>query len=220
MADQDDFEPLATQWMHTYDLYQEGGTPAQVAQEAVQVVARMYRTCEGCSTLPDLHTALWQFWETRQPPQLWDGPQERRSPEQKLNNTLDRLAQIVSNQRIDAVAVRSAQIAALQLAQGRASPHDPLELKHHLACQITQDLVCHCVLDLARADAVGSRFSTSRESHLFHDQVITEMTPAIRKIGHALAQDPTGQRVRSMRLVPQQTTAAMLFEDLYRLDDE
>ncbi len=216
MPDQDDFEPLARKWRPAFDVYLDSGPADMVADEAIRVATAMLRNCGGCSILPQLSDALWQYRETIQTNTLWNKPPHEANL--LLNGRLESLARVVSDQRIDTLAIRSAQITALQLKRGDLVPNRPFELKIHLASQIIKDLIRHCFLDTARAYAVGGRFRSSAESQAFYDNVMSHINSIVRGLGNRLATDPTGKGLRRCRIVPKATTASMMFSEAFRLD--
>lgn len=216
MPDQDDFEPLARQWHPAFDSYLDSGSAEVVAEEAIRVATAMLRCCGGCPILPELSEALWQYRDTIRTDSLWQHSPQGAGP--LLNESLDRLAKTVCDDRIGTVAIRSAKIIALQLRRGDIEPHRHFELKIHLASQIIKDLIRHCFLDTARAFAVGGRFRKGTESQAFYDHVMNHIDSGVPSLGTRLANNPTGKGFRRYRIVPKPTTASMMFNEDFRLD--
>ena len=216
MPDQDDFEPLARQWRPAYSGYLDSGAADVIADEAIRVATAMLRCCGGCPLLSQLSDALWQYRDAIQTRSLWNpSPHEA---DLVLKERLDSFARDVSDQRISTIAIRSAKVAAFQLKQGELAPHRSFELRLHLASQIIHDLISHCFLDAARAQAVGGRFRIVAQSRTFYDNVMSHIDSAAYKLAHRLVDDPTGKGLRRFRIVPKPTTASMMFNTDFRLD--
>lgn len=216
MPDQDDFEPLARQWHPAFDGYLDSVAGDIIADEAIRVATAMLRYCGGCPILLELSDALWQYRDAIQTRSLWNpSPNEA---DLVLKERLDSLARDVSDQRISTVAIRSAKVTAFQLKQGELAPHRSFDLRLHLASQIIKDLISHCFLDAARAQAVGGRFRSIAQSSAFYDNVMGHIDSAAHKLAHRLVDDPTGKGLRRFRIVPKATTASMMFNTDFRLD--
>ncbi len=216
MPDQDDFEPLGRQWRPAFDSYLDAGAADVIADEAIRVATTMLRCCGGCTILAQLSDALWQYRVVTQTGSLWNpSPQEA---DLVLKGRLDNIERDVSDQRISAIALRSAKVTAFQLKQGEIAPQRPSELQLHLASQIIKDLVSHCFLDAARAQAVGGRFRSVAQSGEFYDNVMGYLDAAAYKLAQRLLNHPTGKGLRRLRIVPKATTTSMMFNPEFRLD--
>jgi hypothetical protein len=217
MPDRDDFEPLARQWRPVYDRCCDNATSVEVADEGLQVVTMMLRNCGGCEILPELSEVLWHYQEKLAGNNLWTPLAEKAFFQ--LWTSLDNLARKEANQRVHMVAIRSAQIIALQLQEGIVKPHHFYTLQTHLAGQITKDLIAHCFLDAARAQSIGSRFRTGMEAHLFYDEVMTSLKPGIAKLAKQLVKRPTGKHLRHTPIDSKKyDTRSILHNEDFRLD--
>ena len=223
MADQDEFEKLGPEWQRVYERYRDGGESYEVGDEILLTLPRVLRVIGGCQNFRALETVLQEYWADKYQSSgkrsLWDTA-PTPFPKGKLNDLLDDLTRKTRDRRLDTVAIRSARIVACQLSSHEFLPAKSTELSNHLGACIIQDYICHRVLDMARAHAVGVRFLTFADSHAFHDEVLDYLGPALRKYGQQLALDPTGQFIRRVpRLIEKRTTASMLFDgENFQLD--
>ncbi len=216
MPGQDDFEPLARQWRPAFSGYLDHTAADSIADEAIRVATAMLRSCGGCPILSQLSDALLQYWDAIQTNSLWNSPPHEA--DLVLKERLESLTRDVSDQRISTVAIRSANVTAFQLKQGKLAPHRSFELRLNLASQIIKDLIRHCFLDAARAQAVGGRFRSVAQSQEFYDNVMSHIDSATQKLAHRLVDNPTGKGLRKFRIVPKETTASMMFNTDFRLD--
>jgi hypothetical protein len=208
MPDQDDFEPLAKCWKPLYDDFgKEEMTAEQLADESLRIVTQMLHVCKGCPALDTLLPALESFWSDSLRPSIW-APDV--SPRDHLDTTLRALERQYDDRRIDAVAIRTAQRIANDLATGLYRPATRQELHRHFATTLIQQLIRHCYLDAARANAVGRRFPTSDAAHAYAAQVLALAQPGCQQLGKYMLRDSSAQKARRPRIIPRQRTEDML----------
>jgi hypothetical protein len=217
MPDRDEFEPLARQWSPVYERYCDKASSTEIADEGLQIATMMLRNCGGCTILPDLSDLLWSYQEKLSNNDLWNPLTEEAFLQ--IWTSLDQLAQNEANWRVHMVAVRSAQTVALQLKEEIFKPRRSSALKTHLAGQIIKDLIAHSFLDAARAQSIGGRFRTGTEAHLFYNEVMMSLEPAVAKIAKQLVKRPSGKYLRSSPIISKKyDTRSMLHNDAFRFD--
>jgi hypothetical protein len=213
MPDQDEFAPLAKSWKPIHEMYLMKQQLQNVADEAFRTLREMLHECGGCPVLPDLQTLLQEFAD-----EVWKretvGWQITGDAEQKLDAALENLLHTIDNRRIDAVAIRSCRTAAVDIACGiMKSPLGP-----KLATLVACHLLCHFVLDRARAMAVGGQH-TEAEARETHRQIIEFLMPSLVRLGELWIKHPDAQFTMHVRLASQIGTLDILeHEDQYRLD--
>lgn len=220
MADQDEFDPIGRDWRRAYEQCVGGEQDTDtVGESLLRALTRMLQHSGGCTVFDDLEAALERL-VTAVPSA--DGEPARRQVYAEFAAELDRVARKPGtiDHRLDVVAIRTARGLGTQLLNGSYTPGVPGALRNHLGMQIAQNMLCHRTLDAARAHAVGLSFTSHASAHVYHDHLIEALHDHIARIGRQLALDPTGGRVRHLRLVPSQTTAAMLWDDTWRLDTD
>lgn len=220
MPDQDEFDPIGRDWRRAYDQCVGGEQDTdKIGESLMRALTRMLQHSGGCAVFDDLDAALDRLVSAL--PTL-DGDLARRQAYADFAAELDRIARKpgVIDHRLDVVAIRTARGLGAQLLNGTYMPGVPGALRNHLGTHIAQNMLCHRVLDAARAHAVGLAFTSHLSAHEHHDRLIEALRDHIARIGRQLALDPSGGRVRHARLVPSQTTAAMLWDDTWRLEIE
>ncbi len=219
MPDQDEYEPLARQWLNGYKRYIDdaNSTYEEIADDALRVVTKMLRDCGGCSLLPQMTDLLWQYQL-----QLIQGNLFSEYSYEVLtqfNDRLDMLAKSVANRRIETVAIRSARTVAMQLQTGRVGVDDYSTLRYQIAAQVVKDLIRHSFLDKARAFSIGRRFPNETEAHQFYNCVLTSIDQGMESLVKQFIDRPHGERLRySSPFFKKQSTRSMLFDRRFRMD--
>jgi hypothetical protein len=212
MPDQDEFAPLARRWSPVHEMILLGKSPQETADAAFRALREMLRECGGCPLLRELVPYLEEFSAavSLRPAVGWivDGEAER-----ELTSRLDRRARDLNNRRIDAVAVRSCRIAAIEIAFGRFSRG----VGPAFATLVAKHLLCHFALDRARTMALGTQ--TEQHARRVHAQVLEILAPHLERFGNRWIREPEAQFSMRLRLEPQLGTAAILArEEDFSLD--
>lgn len=212
MPDQDEFAPLAQRWKGVHEMFLLDKPPVEIADAAFRTLREMLRECGGCLLLSELVLRLEQF-SAVVATRTSAGWQVLEGAERVLASKLDQQARDLDNRRIDAVAVRSCRIAAVDIAYGRF----PQELGPAFASLVAENLIRHFVLDRARAMAVGA-YPEQHARHA-HAQVLEILAPYLLRFGKRWISDPTAQFTMRVRLQPQLgTTAILAREEDFSLD--
>lgn len=212
VPDQDEFAPLATRWKTVHAMILLDKSPQEIADAAFRTLREMLRECGGCPLLGELTLSLEQFAAVAagRPTSGW---QIGGEAERTLASQLDQRARDVNNRRIDAVAVRSCRIAAIEIAYGRF----PKDTSVAFAALVAKHLLCHFVLDRARAMSVGAH--TEQYARQVHAQILEILAPYLERFGSRWSKEPDAQFVMRARLEPQLGTAAILArEEDFSLD--
>lgn len=212
MPDQDEFAPLATRWKHVHEMFLLDKSPQEIADAAFRTLREMLRECGGCLLLGELALYLEQYaaGAIERPT---DGWQVFGEAERVLASQLDQRARDLNNRRIDAIAVRSCRIAAIEIAFGRF----PNDIGAAYASLVAKHLLCHFVLDRARAMSVGAH--TEQHARQLHAQILEILAPHLERLGRRWIKEPDAQFVIRVRLEPQLGTAAILArEEDFSLD--
>ena len=212
MPDQDEFAPLARRWIPVHEMIILDKTPHEIADAAFRTLREMLRECGGCPLLSELVTYLEEFSAAKalRPSQCWTfgGDAER-----ELAAKLDRRARDLGNRRIDAVAVRSCRIAAIEIAYGQF----PIEIGPAFATLVAKHLLCHFVLDRARSLSHGMY----AEDHVrqVHSQVLANLEPYLERFGRRWLKEPDARFTMRARLEALEGTTAILgHEEDFSLD--
>lgn len=212
MPDQDEFAPLAQRWKSVHEMFLLDKPPTEIADAAFRTLREMLRECGGCLLISELVLHLEQF-SAASAKRTTAGWQVLEEAERELASKLDQRARDLNNRRIDAVAVRSCRIAAIDIAFGRF----PQDFGPAFASLVAENLVCHFALDRARAMAVGAY--SEQHARQVHTQVLEILAPQLQRLGKRWISDPTAQFTMRVRLQPQLGTAAILArEEDFSLD--
>lgn len=219
MIDLEDFDPMGKQWKPAHDDFLNGSSSEKVADEALRVAAIMLRVCKGCSTLPQLHEILWEYYKKVSSHTLWSPT--LGEADTTLYEKLDLLSREseTTDKRIETVAIRSAKKMALQLRERNIHSQRYPQLRIELASLIIKDLIGHSFLDLSRAISVGNRFATHEQAFQFYTEVMEDIEPGVAKMGRRLARKPTAERLQGYRILKNtHTTRSMLYNEDFRFD--
>lgn len=213
VPDQDEFAPLAIRWRPVHEMFLLDKPPKEIADAAFRILREMLRECGGCPLLGELVGCLEQFSAvTVERPTV--GWQILGDAERALVSKLDVRARDLDNRRIDAVAVRSCRMAAIDIAFGRF----PKDIGASFAALVAKNLLCHFALDRARAFSVSAQ--TEQHVRQIHAQVLEILAPYLERFGDHWIKDPTAQFIMRVRLEPQMGTAAILArEEDFSLDE-
>lgn len=212
MPDQDEFAPLARRWVAVHEMFLLDKSPQEVADAAFRTLREMLRECGGCPLLGELVLDLERFSAAtlERPVAGWRVLDEA---ERELAAKLDRRSRDVDNRRIDAVAVRSCRIAAVEIAFGRF----PKDIGPAFASLVAKHLLCHFVLDRARAMSVGAH--TEQHARQVHAQVLEILAPHLERLGKRWIKEPDVQFTMRARLeAPLGTAAILAREEDFSLD--
>ncbi len=203
MPDCDEFEKIADGWRPVRNRFVDPDTGsdeenvADIVDRAIITVAQMLSTCGGCSCLPQLITLLTN---TISPFPLSEIGSSLPTTLIQINEKLAEIVREHTNERINMVAARSTLTLAIEMQyKGQLIPS---QIPEKLASQVINDLIRHCCLDAARAQAIGKRFVSASDAYDFYNRVITMSQEGIEKLARKLVQQPDGSLLKDFSNAP------------------